>query len=244
MYLQIGGRVRPFNEADVSISYVPQFDGERRMVKIRTVWQIDGSILLQTNATQRNMTSAIVLLEQDFRQYRPNLIFLEDDRSTPSKLALMANNCLDGPMLTNFSYPKDANKVYAISMPYTATMEADVAVGSVGNAIMDFSEEIIDEGTGGWERVMVGGAINPPEEQIGVQYNPYKYRQNGTAVGLYDYPKIPPPIWPALLTRPHPQVSLSGPQVRGTVDQMFRITWSYSFISNYRLFGRPHRITF
>lgn len=243
MYLRIGGRLRPFNEADASISYFPVFDGLRRMVKVRTVWQIDGSIVLQQNATQSNMTQALAILENDFRQPRPDLVFLEDDGSTPSRLSLLAQNCLDGPRLTNFSYPKNADKVYAISVPYTATMEADSIVGSAGNAIMEFNEEIVDNGDGGWERVHVGGAINPPEEQIGVQHNVYTYRQTGSAVGLYDYPQVPPAIWPALLKRPYPATVLSAPQIRGAVDQMFRINWSYTFESSYRLFGRPHRIT-
>jgi hypothetical protein len=243
MYLRVGGRLRPFNEADASISYQPIFDGERRMVKVHTTWQIDGVIVLQENATQSRMTAALQVLEQDFRQYRPDLVFLEDNGATESKLSLLSALCLDGPRLTNFSYPKNADKVYSNGMPYTATMEADTSAGSVGNAIIDFTEAITDEGVGGWERVFVGGAINLPEEQIGTQYNPYRYRQSGTALGLYDYPQIPPPIWPALLKRPDPVVTTVSPEIRGSVDQNFRISWTYIFESAYKLYGRPHRIT-
>lgn len=243
MYLRVGGRVRPFNEADASISYVPMFDGSRRMVKVRQIWQIDGVVVLQTNATQTRMTQSLAILEQDFSQYRPDIVFLEDNGSTPSALQLLSRNCMQGPLMTNFNYPKSPEKVYSNGHPYTATFEADVAVGSAGNPIMEFVEEVADEGTGGWERVHVGGAINPPEEQIGTQYHPYRYRQSGSAVGLYDYPSVPPPIWPSKLKRPNPQIVDVSPEIRGLVDQNFRRSWTYIYESAYPLYGRPHRLT-
>lgn len=243
MYLRIGGRLRPFNEADASISYVPVFDGARRIVKVHQIWQIDGNVNLQTNATQTAMTAALRVLEQDFSQYRPDLVFLEDNGATPSALQLLAANCLQGPELTNFSYPKNPNKVYATGHPYVATMEADtIASGASGNSILEFREEVVDEGTGGWERVHVGGAINLPEEQLGTQFAPYRYRQTGTAVGLFAYPQIPPPLWPAKLKKPDPQITRVSPEVIGAIDQRFRINWTYVFESAYPLTGNPHRL--
>jgi hypothetical protein len=244
MFLKIGGRVRPFNEADASISYTPIFDGQRRIVKVHQVWQIDGNVNLQTNASQTRMTQSLRILEQDFSQYRPDLVFLEDNGSTPSALQLLASNCLQGPELTNFSYPKNPNKVYATGHPYVATMEADVIGAATGNAILQFSEQVVSEGTGGWERVHVGGAINLPEEQIGTQYNPYVYRQSGFAVGLFGYPTIPPPLWPSKLKRPNPQVVDVSPEIIGPIDQHFRRSWTYIFESAYPLTGYPHRTTY
>lgn len=242
MYLKIGGRLRPFNEADASITYTPVFDGLRRMVSVRQTWQIDGVVVQQTNATQTSMTAKLMVLEQDFGQYRPDLVFLEDNGTTPSALQLLASTCLDGPRLTNFSFPKDPNKVYSNGHPYTATMEADVLALGAGNAILEFSEEVVDEGTGGWERVHVGGAINLPEEQIGTQFHPYLYRQSGTIVGLFDYPLIPPPLWPSKLKRQNPQIIDVSPEIVGAVDQRFRRSYTYLFESAYPLTGRPHRL--
>lgn len=242
MFLKIGGRIRPFNEADASITYTPVFDGTRRLVKTKQSWQIDGVIVQQTNATQSGMSAKLRVLEQDFAQYRPDLVFLEDNGSTPSALQLLASNCLQGPELTNFSFPKNGEKVYSNGHPYTATMEADVAVNSSGNPILEFKEEVIDEGTGGWERVHVGGAINLPEEQLGTQYAPFRYKQTGFAVGMYAYPRIPPPLWPSKLKKPNPQITRSSPEVLGVVDQRFRISWAYVFESQYPLTGVPHRL--
>lgn len=242
MYLKIGGVTRPFNEADASISYTPVFDGSRRIIKIHQVWQIDGVVVQQTNATQTNMTAKLEQLRRDFSQDRPDLVFLEDDGVTPSALELLASVCLQGPELTNFSFPKNANKVYSNGHPYTATMEADVWSGAAGNPILEFEEEVIDEGSGGWERVHVGGAINLPEEQIGTQYAPWRYTQSGTSLGLYTWPNIPPPIWPAMLKKPYAKITRTSPEVLGTVDQRFRISWSYSYESRVQLFGGPHRL--
>ena len=240
MYFKIGGVFRPFQEVDAAISAELRFDGSRRLVATRQVWQISGRLVLQEDATQTNMTAALGQLDQDYRQERPDLIFYQDDQTTPSHLQLLRANCLDGPNLTNFSYPQSPDKVYANCVPYAATFEADVPINSAGNPIMEFREEVIDVGSGGWERVHVGGTINPPEEQIGTQFNVYRYQQTGSAVGLYDYPQIPPPIWPAALKRPNPRKVKSSPEVQGPVKQRFRIQWTYEYEASYELFGNPH----
>jgi hypothetical protein len=244
MYLKVGGRLRPFNEADASISYDVIFDGERNAAKIIQTWRIDGVVNQQeSDASQSKMTAKLQTLESDFNQYRPDLIFLEDDGRTESALKIRRQQCLAGPDLTNFSYPKDGNKVYATGHPYTASFVCETAVNA-RNAILEFSEEVVGGGDGGWERVHVGGAINLPEEQIGTQHNFYRYRQSGSAVGLFDYPNIPPPLWPSKLKRPAPQITKTSARKPGPVDQEFRISWVYEFETVYPLTGRPHRFTF
>ena len=242
MRLKIGGAIRPLQEADATIRYEPVFGGDKRMLAVKEIWQIDGTVVLQSNATQSNMTAALVALEQAFTTPRPDLVFLEAGTGRPSQFELLRSRCLSGPVVTNFSYPKSPDKVYSNGVPYTATIEAMVAIGA-GNGILEFKEEVIDAGTGGWERVHVGGVINLPEEQIGRQHGVYTYRQVGTAVGLLGYPAIPPAIWPRYLKRPDPVVRNMSPEELGAVDTRFRRSWEWTFESAYKLTARPHRFT-
>lgn len=105
---------------------------------------------------------------------------------------------------------------------------------------MSLFELIEDAGTGGWEKVFVGGAINPAEEQIGKQHATYKYMQTGSAVGLFNYPPVPPPVWPGSLKRPNPRLSYTSPQMVGNVLTNYGISWAYEYESPHKLFGKPH----
>lgn len=244
MYLKIGSALRPFVEANVEPSYQFFYDGQRRLYKTGVTLRIEGRIVQQTAATQSGMTQLIKLLQQQSLQANPDIILLEDDGATPSALSLYANQCLQGPDCLGLELPSNTDRIYVTSCPYSLSYYAEVQVGSGGgNPVIEFHEEIDDSGSGGWERVHVGGAINPPEEQIASQYSVYRYRQFGSAVGAYALPSVPPPIWPGALKRPRPQLSYGSPQMIGNVLQNFRISWQYEYESAYALFGRPHTFT-
>ena len=240
MYLKIGSRIRPFNEADVGITYEPRFDVQRKMVAVSEVWNISGRVVLQTNATQTRMTQALMLLQQDFEQYRPDLVFLEDNGVTESFFKLKANELLEGPTLIGASFPDDPSNVYETGTAYTATMMGVRPIGT-SNAILSFTETISCPESGGEIRGYVGGAINLPELQTFKQHQYFHFYQTGSAVGLYGYPVPPPPIWPAyLLKRMIP--TRTAPRIQGPVKQEFEVSWQYEFGSPFELIGAPHEV--
>jgi len=241
MYLRIGGTLRPFVEADVEPSYQPFYDGQRRIYKTGVTMRVSGRIVQNESPTQAGMTALIQTLQQQLSAPRPDIVLLGDDGSTPSAISLYASNCVSGPEVRELTLPSNAGKLYLTSCPYSFTVYGEVTAGS-GSTILEFMEAIQDAGTGGYEIVHVGGAINPPERQIGQQYTPYRYTQQGFAVGAFGYPVIPPPIWPGALKRPRPQVMYEGPQIIGPIPQNFRVSWSYEYESAYELFGIPHQL--
>lgn len=239
MYLRIGAYTRPFLEANVEPNFQNFFDGQRRLYKTGVTFQIDGKIVLQTGASEAAMTREINALKAAIVQTNPDVVLLNSDNVTPSHFALYARQCIVGPQVTSWSFPSNSGRLYHTSCPYSLTVYAEMPAGN-GNPILDFSETVDDAGTGGYERVFVGGAINPPEEQIGQQYSTYRYVQAGSAMGLYGYPQVPPPIWPFALKRPRPRITRSSPEIMGATLQNFRINWSYEYESSFELFGDPH----
>lgn len=243
MYLKVGGAIRPFVEANVEPTYRLIYDGQRRIVKTAVTFAIDGRIVLQDGASQRAMTQAIELMFRQFSQPNPDIILLEDDGSTESAIKLRRQDCLLGPEVVELSLPSNEGRVYSVSAPYRITVTAEISRASGANPIVAFSEMLADLGTGGWEKVYVGGAINPPEEQIAQQFTTYKYVQQGSAVGMFGYPTIPPPIFPRYLKRPRPRVERMGPEILGNVPQNYRISWAYEYESAWELRGFPHNFT-
>lgn len=239
MYLRIGGYTRPFLEANVDPSFQNFFDGQRRLYKTGVTYQIDGKIVLQTGASEAAMTREINALKVALGQINPDVILLNSDGVTPSHFALYANKCVVGPQIMNWAFPSNAGRLYHTSCPYSITVYAEQPVGN-GSPILAFNETVDDQGTGGWEKVFVGGAINPPEEQIGQQYSTYRYTQSGSAMGLYGWPQVPPPLWPFALKRQRPKIQRSSPELMGDVAQNYRISWAYEYESPFELFGDPH----
>lgn len=240
MYLQIGSRLRPFNEVKApAIAYKPIYDAKRRMIAVEETWQISGRIVLQTNATQTNMTKAIDLLKRDLDTVRPDLRFLEDNGSTPSAFVLLRQDCIDGPNLIDASFPSDANDVYPTGVMWQAVFAAKRSLTN-SNVILEFSETLSNP-EGGRVIGMVGGSINFAEVQLFRANEPYRYIQSGRAVGLFGPPTPPPPLWPAFRVRPDiSQPVMVSPRILYPVAQEFERSWTYEFVSNFPLIGTPH----
>lgn len=243
MYLKIGGAIRPFVEADIQPSYQNFYDGRRVLYKVGITLRIEGRIVLQQNASERNMSVAIQVLLQHFRQSRPDIVLLESDGITPTPISFTSANCLQGPDVLDLALESNEGKVYSTSQPYSATVYLEQLTNSAANPIIEFRETIDDSGEGGFERILVGGAINFPEEQIARQFAPYRYIQQGYAVGLLGYPSVPPPIWPGALKRQRPRITKEGPTPTGRVLTNWRIAWAWEYESAYELFGNPHYLT-
>lgn len=242
MYLKVGNFIRPFNEARASISYVPRYDVKRRLVEIEERWDISGRIILQTDATQSRMTRALQLLDRDFGQYRPDLVFLEDDGVTETFLQLRRGDCIDGPYIGESGLPGDGADIYATGVGYRVTMiGVKSVVGAGANVIVSFDEQVAQL-SGGEVLGHVGGAINYPELQRFKQHEVYRYVQSGSAVGLYGYLQPPSALWPGAQTRRNRLVKIS-PRVIGPVrNREYEIRWEYEFESIFPLFGNPHEI--
>lgn len=238
MKLRVGAFTRPFNEATADISYTPLYDARRRVYGVIESWAISGRVVLQSDASQSRMTAALRLVERDFNQVRPSLVFLEDDGITETHFKLLAEACVDGPRVINASFPESASRVYATGVKYGVDMVAERASGGLGDVIVSFQERVSSP-EGGEVYGYVGGAINLPELQRFTQNLRYAYVQSGTIVGRYGYVNPPGPLWPQFLMK-RPAVTKIGPEINGPVPMNFGIEYSYTFESPFELFGDPH----
>jgi hypothetical protein len=238
MRLRVGSSVRPLNEAVAQVSYKPVYDITRKVSKLIERWDITGRVILQTNASQTAMTAELNNLSNALSQEGADIAFMEDYNNIDTKLALYANQCLVGPYIVDSGFPNAQGDIYSNGMSYRVVYEAERLAG-VGGNLLQFEEQIL-EAEGGEEHGYVGGAVNYPERQVFAQHKPFRYRQSGSATGLFAHPTIPPPIWPwAQLKRP--EVTYASPKVLGNVDQEFTVSWSYDFAWHDQLYGTPHR---
>lgn len=238
MRLKVGNVVRPNNEAVVTPSYTPIYDFTRRVQAMRIRWEISGRVVNYPVGTQAQTTTELRALEAAFLQNEPYLAMLEDVSQAETFFVLNPAKCLQGPSLIDYSIPTSDEEVYATGGAYKAVFEATQRTGN-GSDLLEFSEEVSEE-AGGQTYVYVGGAVNFAERQLATERKTWRYTQSGSAVGLLNYPVIPPPIWPfALLSAP--RTTLQNPRLRGAIDTEFAITWEYTFEWPTKLFGQPHR---
>lgn len=236
MRLRIGNYLRPNRESRRSISYTPKYDARRRLSTVAERWEITGR-LVSDDGTQSGMDRALQELQAAILQPNPSLTYLHEDTGDPSVLALRSDTALYGPLLISSTLPGSANSIYGTAIDFVLVYEAEYPV-AVGGNILEFRERL-REIPGGQTRVMVGGYVNAAQRQIGYQNKKWGYIQSGRAVGLFGYPTIPPPIFPAALMG-EPEVERIGPVDTGNIPTRFEITWQYSFEWHQKLYGTPH----
>ena len=239
MRLRIGSAIRPNNEAVSAITYSPLFDQARRMVGVYERWDTSGRVVLQQGG-QPEMHTALSTLLSDIAQSNVDLAYMEDVRNVDTPMALLTSRCLKGPYVIDAGLPNQADDVYATGMSYRVIWEALKPFGPTGNAILEFHEGVNGD-PGGQQNVMVGGTVNYPERQVGMQHKHYTYVQSGSAVGMYGYPLPPPAIWPWAAVCSEPKITLFSPRSIGWTDTEFGISWEYRFEWHEALFGLPHR---
>lgn len=236
MRLKIGNSIRPNRESVASISYQSVFDSSRRLSKIIERWNISGRLVPEIK-TQSAMSAELSKLNRDLIS-GVSLVYLEEGSNNETKLKMDASRAIYGPVLVSSSIPNSPGDVYASSLSWTATYEAEYLASSASN-ILDFSETI-QETAGGIEYAQVGGMVNPSRRQI-VNFNkPWTYVQSGRAVGLLAKPTPPPPIWPFALIKEFPDTTKGSPRVRGLINQEFETSWRYEYSWHVRLYGDPH----
>lgn len=244
MYFKCGGAIRPNNEAVASISYRPVYDVSRKIVHYWERWDVTGRIVNYPVATQAITTAELSKIRTQLLRDNVDLVFLEDVTRAPTALKLLASECLVGPFVEDFDIPNSAEDVYATGIAYRVVYSAKRLAAAPGSNLLEFEETIACD-PGGREFTYVGGAVNLAERQLAFQAKPWRYVQQGRALGAFAYPFIPPPIWPFARIRPEaPAHQLRSPRVLGksaSLDSEYEITWSYEYEWHGPLRGIPHR---
>jgi hypothetical protein len=105
--------------------------------------------------------------------------------------------------------------------------------GRQGGITLSYNEAITSRGTGGPRIVVLETMNGPVVKQIVSKSTPVYITQSGSATGMYGYPAVPPPIDPGneIADRRTIQRNLPTTISQSGKQSIFRISWSYEFVS-------------
>jgi hypothetical protein len=112
-------------------------------------------------------------------------------------------------------------------------------LGQVVNPLRSFNETLTF--SGGGPRITVVECANvPPQPQVLNLFTAFRATQVGSAVGMFGYPPIPVPIFPAALEESG-QPAFTSPSLKGGIYVDYGVSWSYRFISATPMAGLPNQ---
>ncbi len=235
MYLKYGPYTHAQNEPAVQIGKRAVFSPRGYRQAVRESWRIVGVLHA---ASQSSLTAAIAALRSAYSVNGFDLQLYLDDQTTPTDHALISAASLGGTRVTALEFPTGTGAEYSTFRSYSIAVEADFP--DTGNNLLDFSETVSFEGSGGPRVIFLDTLDGPPQPQMAQQQTTCRARQQGRAVGLATYPAVAPPIWPAAEMQEHRRLVLRAPRrVAGNLTQ-FAVEWSYVFESVGPIAGLPN----
>ena len=234
MYLRYGSYTHAQNEPAVQIGKQAVFSRRGYRRAVRETWRIVGVLHA---ADQPGLTSAIAALRSAYNVNGLNLGLYLDDGLTLTDHSLNSALALGGTRVTALDFPSGSGAEYSTFRSYSISVEAEFPDTSLN--LLDFSETLAFEGTGGPRLVFLDTLEGLPQQQIARQCTTYRARQEGRATGLTSYPPVAPPIWPAAELQDQRRLTLRAP--RRTVNNLteFVAEWTYVFESISPLAGLP-----
>lgn len=239
MYLKYGS----YTHADAEVSFTidsQSLENEAgQQYGYRNTWRIEGC--LQADDTTAVVT-AFRALETAYSVWYRDLVFYDDSGNITHKL-LNAGSLTGVKIVSPPSYPRGEGAELSTFRHYTLMASADYPAGAGLNALRSFSETLAFTG-GGPERTVVECANVPPQEQVLKAFTMFRAVQSGSAVGMFQYPVIPPPLFPGkerIRSVPPGNPVHGSPKLRNGRYIDWPVSWSYEFISATPLVGFPNR---
>ena len=234
MFLRYGSYTHAQNEPAVQIGKQAVFSRRGFRRAVRETWRIVGVLHA---ADQPGLTAAIAALRSAYNVNGLDLGLYLDDGVTLTDHALSSAAALGGTRVTALEFPSGKGAEYSTFRSYSISVEADFP--DTSNNLLDFSETLSFEGTGGPRMIFLDTLEGLPQQQIARQRTTYRARQEGRAVGLATYPPVAPPIWPSAELQDQRRLSLRAPRrVAGNLTE-FAAEWTYVFESVSPLAGTP-----
>jgi hypothetical protein len=237
MILRYGSYNSDSNECSVVISRDAVMNDAGQPYALRHTWNINGTIFGDDTSA---VVTALLALERAFAVWGLDLSLLDSSgnvcHSMPSTGSLTGVKIIRPP-----SYPQGDGAELSTFRNYEiiATCDYPYGLGQVTNPLKSFVETLAFSG-GGPRRMVVECAAGPPQPQVLNQFTAFRATQTGSAVGMFGYPPIPPPIFPAALVE-NGQPTFTGGQLRGGVYVDFGVSWNYRFESASPLAGFPNQ---
>ena len=239
MILAYGSYRYAANSAGITISKQADLNDAQEPVRTITRARVM-TRLLNPGTTRATMNAAVAAFLAAHDYQGRDLILYQPDGTTKTVHSWPSSTTIGGVRVVGPpSFPEyegaEAINYRTIQVEY----ELVTAITNRRTALRSFTERLQTSG-GGPEYVMLKTLNGPPVRQMRYKQTPYVVTQTGSAVGLFDTPAIPPPIWPSALMEA-PQIDPDGGRRLGTAQVDFGISWSYRFESTTPLAGKPNR---
>jgi hypothetical protein len=239
MYLRYGNYLHANNEVGFTITREAKRTQGGTYYAYREVWACKGDLL--NYSTQGAISGAILGITAAYSQDGQDLVFLFDDASTPTAHQLISANCNGGTRVTK---PPSFPNTYGsgeyqpgYGRSYTFEVEGETQL-LTANVFLQFTESVSFKGNGGpiivYQPVAQGQWIPQQTSETSL----FRATQSGSAVGLYQYPDIPAPLWPEALINQEIDAGLDSPRKWSRYE--WPVKWSYTYQSNGPLVGLPN----
>jgi hypothetical protein len=235
MFLRYGSYTHAQNEPAVQIGKRALFSPRGYRQSVRETWRIVGVLHA---GDQPGLTAAIAALRSAYNVNGLDLGLYLDDGATPTDHVLSSGASLGGTRVTSLAFPIGAGAEYSTFRSYSITVEADYP--DTSNNLLDFSETLSFEGTGGPRLVFLDTLAGLPQPQIARQFTTCRARQQGRAVGQATYPPVSPPIWPTAELPDQRRLTLRSPKRIAASLTEYVAEWTYVFESVSPLIGAPN----
>jgi hypothetical protein len=242
MLLKYGGYSFQLHGAGLTVDKQAELNEANEPV--RTVSRINVMMRLLNTAsspTRATMDALVRAFESAHLRSGHDLVLYQPDGTTETAHAWRSANCIGGVRIVGGpSYPEYQGAEGINYRTVQVQFEAITALADARSALRSFTETITISGGG-----PVFGHLVPkqgrPIKQLLSEASVCRATQRGAAVGLYQYPFPPGPIWPEALVNPPGEISYSSARRIGTDSTDFAASWSYEYEHGERLFGGPNQ---
>lgn len=239
MFLQYGSYIHAENEVSITIDQQSVVNEAGQQYAVDKTWNIQGIIQAPTQAL---VIVAYTLLEAAYSRWYQNLTLLTDTGLVAHQLPNAGS--LTGVRITKPpSYPKGEGAELSTFRTYSITATARYPAIGATNPLKSFHESLAMSG-GGPRRAVVECANVRPQEQVIKAFTAFRAVQSGQAVGMFNYPIVPAPIFPGKEVEPSipPGNPVPGsPRLLNGIHIDWPVSWHYEYISATPLVGLPNR---
>lgn len=239
MIIAWGNYRHPMGQTKVTITKTNQLNAKQLPYLEENRWNLYGR-LGTAGQTQTQVLQAISALEAAYSRQYLDLIMYLPDGVTKTPHQLLNADCVGGTRVVGPpSYPEGQGPEGVTYRHFSIDIIGLKPIAE-NSGLVSFKETIEREG-GGRLRGLLETLDTEPQEQTLRKATIYRTVQQGNAVGLYDYPTIPPPLWPDQLVHGFPKTSEGNPDVVGSTEINWPVSWMYVYESTTRLQGHPNR---
>lgn len=240
MIVQAGSFAHPTGTVEYTISRSPLRNEAQHLYAWRERWDLIIDVTRDMQGDYRRVDAAVRNVERAYSQDGIDLrVLLPNGRTSVHEL--LSRDCIGGTRVVMPTYPSNKGAEGVTKRSLQVAVEGDRALpnNELKSALLSFTETVRPQG-GGPRFGHLELRRGRPHKQLETTHEVFTATQSGTAVGLYTYPAVPPPIWPFALKRIM-QPQYDHPQRIGGNFIGWPVSWNYEYEANQVLRGAtPH----